>query len=52
MSGSGLGALGFDAWPLHRIPYLIFYEIAEDEVIVVGIRHGTRRPGSMPGGDG
>jgi toxin ParE1/3/4 len=33
-------------------PYLIFYEISDDEVIIVGIRHGARRPKSMPGGDG
>jgi toxin ParE1/3/4 len=32
-------------------PYLTFYEVAEDEVIVVGVRHGARRPKSMPGGE-
>ncbi|MGH1587169.1 type II toxin-antitoxin system RelE/ParE family toxin [Methylobacterium phyllosphaerae] len=30
-------------------PYLIFYEIREDALIVVGIRHGARSPSSMPG---
>ena len=30
-------------------PYLIFYEVAGDEVIVHAVRHGARDPGSMPG---
>ena len=30
-------------------PYLIFYEVTENEVIVHAIRHGARRPASMPG---
>lgn len=25
-------------------PYLVFYKIAGDEVVIVGIRHGVRRP--------
>ena len=29
-------------------PYLIFYEPTDDEVIVVGVRHGARDPSSMP----
>ncbi|SFU41778.1 Plasmid stabilization system protein ParE [Methylobacterium sp. 174MFSha1.1] len=37
--------------PMRRIlasPYLIFYTITEDEVVVVGIRHGARDPATMP----
>lgn len=30
-------------------PYLIFYEIAGDEVIIHAVRHGARDPRSMPG---
>lgn len=29
-------------------PYLIFYEVAGDEVIVHAVRHGARRSSSMP----
>ncbi len=29
-------------------PYLIFYVVTEDEVVVVGIRHGARDPATMP----
>jgi len=31
-------------------PYLIFYEIGGDEVIIHAVRHGARDPSSMPGG--
>src|SRR5712691_3668822 len=30
-------------------PFLIFYEIAEDEIIVHAIRHAARDPSGMPG---
>lgn len=30
-------------------PYLIFYEVARDEVIIHAVRHGARDPSSMPG---
>jgi toxin ParE1/3/4 len=38
---------------LHRIaahpyPYLIFYRVAADEIIIHGIRHGARNPSSIP----
>jgi hypothetical protein len=39
------------SWPL-PIPHLIFYEVKDDEVVIVGVRHGARDPGSMPGGGG
>jgi toxin ParE1/3/4 len=32
-------------------PYLIFHELTEDEIIIVGVRHGARDPNSMPDGD-
>jgi toxin ParE1/3/4 len=30
-------------------PYLIFYEVGEDEVIIHAVRHAARDPSSMPG---
>lgn len=30
-------------------PYLIFYEIAEEEIIIHAVRHTARDPSSMPG---
>jgi plasmid stabilization system protein ParE len=33
-------------------PYLIFYEIADDEVVIHAVRHGARDPASMPGAGG
>jgi toxin ParE1/3/4 len=32
-------------------PYLIFYEVGDDEIIIHAIRHGARDPSSMPGSD-
>jgi toxin ParE1/3/4 len=33
-------------------PYLVLYEVKDHEVVIVGVRHGARDPGSMPGGAG
>ena len=30
-------------------PYLIFYEVGGDEVIIHAVRHGARDPSGMPG---
>jgi plasmid stabilization system protein ParE len=30
-------------------PYLIFYEVTADEIIIHAVRHGARDPSSMPG---
>ena len=32
-------------------PYLIFYEVAGDEVIIHAVRHGARDPSGMPGAE-
>ena len=32
-----------------RHPYLVFYEIGEDEIIIHAVRHNARDPGTMPG---
>lgn len=39
--------------PMRRIvatpyPYLIFYEPHDEEIIVIGVRHGARDPRTMP----
>ena len=30
-------------------PYVIFYEVTDEEVIIHAVRHGARDPASMPG---
>ncbi|KAB0681281.1 type II toxin-antitoxin system RelE/ParE family toxin [Aureimonas leprariae] len=45
-----------DIQPVRRLglqpyPYILFYRIGETEVVIVGIRHAARDPGSMPGGE-
>ncbi|MCJ2139250.1 type II toxin-antitoxin system RelE/ParE family toxin [Methylobacterium sp. E-066] len=35
--------------PVQPYPYIIFYEVSEDGVVIIGIRHGARAPSSMPG---
>jgi toxin ParE1/3/4 len=35
----------------HPYPYLIFYEVRGDEIIIHAIRHGARDPSTMPGSD-
>jgi toxin ParE1/3/4 len=32
-------------------PYLVFYEVLGDEIIVHAVRHGSRDRSSMPGAD-
>ena len=31
-------------------PYLVFYEVRDDQIVVIGVRHAARDPRSMPGG--
>ncbi len=35
---------GVRVMPLVRYPYLVFYEVIGDELIVLHIRHGARQP--------
>jgi addiction module RelE/StbE family toxin len=48
----GMGAptdkQGIQRFPVSRTRYLIFYEIFENEVVIVHIRHGARRPWAGP----
>jgi toxin ParE1/3/4 len=30
-------------------PYLIFYEVTENEIIIHAVRHAARKPSGMPG---
>jgi toxin ParE1/3/4 len=32
-------------------PFLVFYEVSEDEIIVHAIRHSARDPSGMPGSE-
>jgi plasmid stabilization system protein ParE len=39
---------------IHRLstapyPYLVFYEIAQEEIIIHAVRHAARDPSTMPG---
>jgi toxin ParE1/3/4 len=29
-------------------PYLIFYRVTDDAIVIHGVRHGARKPASMP----
>lgn len=33
---------------VYPYPYLIFYQIINDEIVIHGVRHGARKPSSMP----
>jgi toxin ParE1/3/4 len=37
--------------PIPPYPYLVFYEVVGDEVIIHAVRHASRDPLSMPGSD-
>ena len=32
-------------------PYLVFYEVTDEEIIIHAVRHGARDPGSIPGAE-
>jgi plasmid stabilization system protein ParE len=33
---------------VYPYPYLIFYQIVDDEIVIHGVRHAARKPSSMP----
>jgi len=33
---------------VYPYPYLIFYQILDDEIVIHGVRHAARKPSSMP----
>lgn len=35
--------------PALPYPYLVFYEVTDDEIVIHAVRHGARHPASMPG---
>jgi toxin ParE1/3/4 len=39
---------GVRKFPLGRFPYVVYYTVQQDEVIILHIRHGARRPPSFP----
>jgi toxin ParE1/3/4 len=32
-------------------PYLVFYEVTKDEIIIHAVRHAARNPSTMPGSE-
>jgi toxin ParE1/3/4 len=34
--------------PTTPYPYVIFYEVLDDEIIIHAVRHGARDPGGNP----
>ena len=32
-------------------PFLVFYEITDDEIVIHAVRHGARDPSGMPGSE-
>jgi plasmid stabilization system protein ParE len=47
-SGSATDKPGIRRVSVVTYPYLIFYEILRDEIAIVHIRHGARRPWAQP----
>jgi toxin ParE1/3/4 len=47
-SGSPTDKPGIRRVSVVTYPYLIFYEILRDEIAIVHIRHGARRPWAQP----
>lgn len=39
---------GVRKFPLGRFPYVVYYTAQQDEVVILHIRHGARRPPSFP----
>jgi addiction module RelE/StbE family toxin len=47
-SGALTNKPGIHRLPVVSHPYLIFYEVFQDEIAIVHIRHGARRPWAGP----
>jgi len=39
---------GVRKFPLGRFPYVIYYTVEQDEVVILHIRHSARRPPTLP----
>jgi len=39
---------GVRKFPLGRFPYVVYYTVEQDEVVILHIRNGARRPPSFP----
>jgi plasmid stabilization system protein ParE len=35
--------------PIPHYPYLVFYQVAGDEIVIHAVHHAARDPSSMPG---
>jgi toxin ParE1/3/4 len=47
-AGQRVGKTGMRRVVANPYPYLVFYRATDDEIIVVGVRHGARNPSSIP----
>jgi toxin ParE1/3/4 len=49
LAGQRVGPSGLRRVVANPYPYLVFYQVTDDEIIIVGVRHSARDPASMPG---
>jgi toxin ParE1/3/4 len=49
LSGQMTSESGFRKITTSPYPFAIFYEVTDEEIIVIGIRHTARDPASNPG---
>lgn len=47
-SGHRIGKRDLRRIAVFPYPYLVFYRIATDEIVIVGVRHAARAPRSSP----
>ena len=48
-SGKRTGDPAIRQMNLTPYPYIVFYEVSPEEILIMAVRHGARDPASMPG---
>lgn len=48
-SGRQIGKRGLRRIAVFPYPYLIFYQVVADDIVIQGVRHATRDPSKRPG---
>lgn len=43
---------GVRYWPLERFPYVVFYDLTESEVLILGVMHTSQEPQKWLAGRG